>query len=79
VEESIEEITELKRELEALAAQQEDELEAIDLKWAEIVARVDTKKVSPMKKNITTSVLGVVWQPHWLVDLGGRVRLVAAG
>jgi len=78
VEESIEEIAELRRDLQELASEHETELLEIDEKWAEIVADTDEISVSPMKKNIDIELFGVAWHPHWLARIKGRVKTVPA-
>lgn len=78
VEESIEEIAELRRDMEELAREHEAELIEIDDKWAEVVADVKEVSVSPMKKNIEIELFGVAWQPHWLARVNGRVKTIPA-
>lgn len=78
VEESIEEIAELRRDLEELAREHEQELIEIDEKWAEVVAQTSEISVSPMKKNIEIELFGVAWHPHWLARVNGRVKTVPA-
>ena len=78
VEESIEEIAELRRDLEALAQEHEAELVEIDEKWADIVADSVEISVSPMKKNIEIELFGVAWHPHWLARVNGRIKTVPA-
>ncbi len=78
VEESIEEIAELRRDLQELARDHEAELIEIDEKWAEIVADSVEISVSPMKKNIEIELFGVAWHPHWLARVNGRVKTVPA-
>ncbi|MEM7034805.1 MAG: DUF87 domain-containing protein [Chloroflexota bacterium] len=78
VDESIAEIADLRRQLEEMALDEEEQLLKIDQKWADIVADLDTKKISPMKKNIAIELFGIAWQPHWLVKVDGRVRTIPA-
>lgn len=78
VEESIEEIAELRRDLEELAREHEAELIEIDEKWAEVVADSVEISVSPMKKNIEMELFGVAWHPHWVARVNGRVKTVPA-
>ncbi len=78
VDETEAQIEALKQQLEDLTHQQEDEMLAIDQKWAEIVDEIEEMSVSPMKKNISVELFGVGWQPHWLVEVDGRVRELPA-
>lgn len=78
VEESEAEIAELKQDLVEMQREQEEALEAIDRKWAEIVQQIETVRVSPFKKYINIELMGIAWRPHWLLSLDGRVRRVAA-
>jgi len=78
VQESIEEIAVLRQTLDELSNDHEQELEEIDQKWAEIAADLEPIGVSPLKKNIELEILGIAWQPHWLVRLNGRAKTLPA-
>lgn len=79
VEESIEEIEVLKKQGETLLQEEEEALEAVDQKWAEIVQQIETVNVPPYKKNIVIELFGVAWRPHWVVEVDGRQRTIVAG
>ena len=51
----------------------------IDRKWKKHAAEIEVNNVSPLKKNIELEVFGVLWQPHWLARIDGRVKLLPAG
>ncbi len=78
VEETEAQIASLQQQLEDLANEQEDEMMEIDQKWADIVDEIEEMSVSPMKKNIMVELFGVGWQPHWLVEVDGRIRELPA-
>jgi hypothetical protein len=69
VQESIEEIDELKGDLAELKQTLESELAEIEEKWAEIIADVSEIPVSPYKKDIDVDLFGVAWMPYYLVEV----------
>ena len=79
VRESIEEIAVLREQLDELTRKHELQMIDIDKQWSETAAGIEIIKVSPLKKNIAIEVFGVAWQPHWIVRVKSRTRLIAAG
>ncbi len=69
VEESIEEIAELKGDLAELREELQAELDEIEARWAEIAAEVTELPVAPYKKDIDVDLFGVAWVPHYLVQV----------
>jgi hypothetical protein len=70
IEESIEEIEELKEDLAELEAELVEELEEIEERWGEAAAKIEEMVVQPFKKNIHLEHFGVAWMPHWRLDTG---------
>lgn len=79
VHESVEELAELRAQLDKLTQEHDLELQEIDKEWTEVAESVETIHVSPLKKNIAIEVFGVAWQPHWVVKVGGRTKVLPAG
>jgi len=79
VRESIEEIDVLREQLDEMTKEHEQEMIEIDNKWTEVASEIKVINVSPLKKNIELELFGVVWQPHWVVKVKGRVKVIAAG
>ena len=78
VQESIEEIAGLEKDIaelqEALAA----EVDGLEEKWAAIVADFEQVPVPPYKKDIDVHGFGVAWLPYYLVQDGDRLLQIAA-
>lgn len=79
VRESIEELEVLRKQLDKLKFEHEEDILAIDRKWQKLAAEIEVKNVSPLKKNIELEVFGVLWQPHWLAKIDGKVKLLPGG
>ena len=69
VEESIEEIAELKSDMAGLEAELKEAVGEIEAKWAEIAADVSEIRVSPYKKSIDVNLFGVAWFPYYMVQV----------
>ncbi len=70
VEESEEAIAEFKKELEELEADMAQELADEKQRWANVAADTTEIPVNPYKKDIDVSLFGVIWLPHYLVQMG---------
>ncbi len=69
VEESIEEIAELKGDMAELEEELKEAVGEIEEKWAEIAADVSEIRVAPYKKNIDVNLFGVAWMPYYMVQV----------
>ncbi len=78
VQESVDEIEMLTRELARLQEEKEAELDVVEQKWVDVVADVSEVKVTPFKKDIDPMFFGVAWQPQHLMDIGGKVGTLPA-
>ncbi len=79
VRESLEELDALRSQLEKMTDEHRREMLKIDQKWHDIAAEIELVNVSPLKKNIELELFGVLWQPHWLARVNGKVRSLPAG
>lgn len=73
IQESRAAITQFERQLNELEDQLEQELQVLDRKWAEIAGEITTVTLAPLKKNTIIELFGVLWWPHWLVNVDGRM------
>ena len=78
VQESIEEISELKGDLAELKEELQAELQEIEEKWAEVAADVTEIPVSPYKKDIDVQRFGVAWAPYYLLQINDDFQKVPA-
>lgn len=67
IEESEAVIQALKEDLEGLKREEEEALEEVREKWAEVLDQVEVVTVKPLKRNVRALAFGLVWIPHWLV------------
>ena len=78
VQESIDEIASIKREIKRLEHEKDAELDSVKQKWLDVVDDVTEVKVTPFKKDIDPVFFGVVWHPQHLIDIGGEVGTLPA-
>ena len=79
VEESQEEIKSLEQQLEDLKADWEDQVAAINDRWAETLEQIEEIKVTPRRTDVAVTFCGLAWLPVWQVTLedGRQVDLPA--
>lgn len=69
VEESQEEIKSLEQQLADLKAQWEDQVAAINDRWAETLEQIEEIKIVPRRADVAVSFCGLAWVPIWQVTL----------
>lgn len=70
IEESMEIIDDLQKELTELEQDLASETEEIEERWHTIAGQVETTLVMPYKKNIRVELFGIAWIPCWRVQIG---------
>ena len=73
VEESIDAISQLEKEMEDIRGDMELAIDDIEDKWEEIASQVDQISVTPYKKDILIEIFGVAWLPYHQVEAGGKL------
>ena len=73
VEESIDAITQLEKEMEDIRGDMEMAIDEVEDKWEEIASQVDQISVTPYKKDILIEIFGVAWLPYHQVEAGGKL------
>ncbi|WP_420628817.1 helicase HerA domain-containing protein [Candidatus Leptofilum sp.] len=68
IEESKDQIEEYQKDIVELEEEAEDALQEIKQKWEEIAQDTTTLPVTPAKSNINTTLFGVAWLPHHIVQ-----------
>lgn len=71
VEESLEAIEELEKEIEALEVDLREALAEVGDRWGETANEITEIPVAPYKKDVRVTHFGVAWVPYHLVDEGG--------
>jgi hypothetical protein len=74
VEESVETIEKLHEDMVKLEDELDEEMAAIEERWAEIADQVEETVLMPYKKNIRVELFGVAWTPYWRVQIGQAVE-----
>ncbi|MBK7894929.1 MAG: DUF87 domain-containing protein [Candidatus Promineifilaceae bacterium] len=69
IEESKDQIEEFQKEIAALEAEAEEALAEIQAKWEAIANDMTTIPMTPAKSNIRTTLFGVAWLPHHIVQV----------
>jgi hypothetical protein len=72
VEESLDAIADMKKQVAALEKEKERELEAINDQWGEIANQSTDIPVTPYKKDVMIDVFGVAWMPYHVVRVGDQ-------
>ena len=73
VQESIEEIAEIKEDITELTIELEEELDTLQEKWAAVASDVTEVPVTPYKKDINLPFFGVAWLPYYLAEADGQL------
>jgi hypothetical protein len=73
VKESQESITEIKKQISDLQAEEAQAVEEVNKKWIEIVDDMKEIPFTPAKKDVLVDLFGVAWMPYYLAGVGGEV------
>jgi hypothetical protein len=76
--EAEQQIAELDAQLGDAQAAMENELQAVNDKWAQIAAQVQDYRLNPLKKDIYLGVFGIGWKPYWMVLASNQPVLIPA-
>lgn len=72
VEESLDAITDFKKQIAALEKEKQNELEAVNDRWGELANQAEDIPVTPYKKDILVDLFGVAWMPYHVVQVGDQ-------
>ncbi|MFN2105952.1 MAG: hypothetical protein ACK2UJ_13825 [Candidatus Promineifilaceae bacterium] len=78
VQESIDEIADLKQQIVELKAELEEEIDGLEDHWMEVAEEYDEIPVPPYKKDIHLDFLGVAWLPYYLIQVDDRLSELPA-
>jgi len=73
VEESLETIADLKKQITALEKEKEQALKEVEEQWGTLAAQITEIKVKPLKKDVAADLFGVAWMPYHRVKAGEEV------
>ena len=71
-------LRDLSGEMDALEQRFEQELAAVNDKWAKIANDIQEYLVTPYKKDIQVELFGVGWLPHWYTNINNQALLLPA-
>jgi len=78
VEESVDEIAAIKRELARLEEERDEALDSVEQKWLDVAENVTAVPVTPYKKDIDPVLFGLAWFPYHLIQIGDQTGAVPA-
>jgi hypothetical protein len=73
VEESVDTIEELKKQIADLENEKNQALEEIKNRWEEIASQTTDIPVTPLRKDILLDMFGVAWMPYHIVQVGEEI------
>jgi hypothetical protein len=73
VEESLDAIADIKKQVAALEVDKAEALEAVSQKWGEVADQIREISITPLKKDVLVELFGVAWVPFHLVQIGAEV------
>ncbi|MCA9902089.1 MAG: hypothetical protein KC433_28110, partial [Anaerolineales bacterium] len=76
VEESQDQIAEYQKEIAALEDEAEEALQEIKARWDAIAQNKTMISVTPTKSGISTTLFGVAWLPHHIVQVDDEFVLL---
>jgi hypothetical protein len=80
VEESLDAITEFKRQLAELTRRREEVVNELNEKWGEVVGQTSEVIVAPKKTDVFVNLFGVAWMPYHIIKTNaGMMELPAFG
>jgi hypothetical protein len=65
-------------QIQALQADMEQALQAVQNKWVDVVQQVQEVRVAPLKKDITPQIFGIGWVPYWDAVINGSSVILPA-
>lgn len=71
-------IRQLEDEMDNLEVQFQEQLRAVNDKWAQIANDIQEHVVTPYKKDIHLEIFGVGWIPYWYMEVNGQQVLLPA-
>ncbi len=72
VEESMDEIEELRKELVEMEGELKDEIAEIEERWADAADQIDEMTLTAYKKDIREDLFGLAWVPFWQVEIDSK-------
>ena len=74
VEESLESIDEMKKQVAAIEEEKASGIEEINQRWGEVIKEITEITVTPLKKDVLLDFFGVAWMPFHVIKTGDAVE-----
>jgi hypothetical protein len=78
VEESVDAISQYKKQLAELEKERQNITEEVNARWGDVVNQINEITLNPKKTDIYVNLFGVAWTPYYLVELGGQIMELPA-
>ena len=78
VEESLDAISQYKKQLTELQAERARVEQDANSRWGDVVNRITEITINPKKTDIYVNLFGVAWTPYYLVEVGGQTMELPA-
>ena len=78
VEESLDAISEFKKQLADLEKERDRIAEDVNSRWGDVVNQITEISLNPKKTDIYVNLFGVAWTPYYLIDVGGQTMELPA-
>jgi predicted nuclease with TOPRIM domain len=78
VDESIEEIEELRSELVEMENELKEEIAEIEERWSEIANQIEETTITAYKKDIREDIFGLAWVPYWRITIDSEPQELPA-
>lgn len=75
---SEQDVISLEEQIEAKKSELQNELQAINAKWAKIAQQTEEYKVKPFKKDIALEAFGIGWVPMWYAVINAQPLILPA-
>jgi F0F1-type ATP synthase membrane subunit b/b' len=80
VDESVDAISDYKKQIAELEKQREDVIAELNAKWGDVVNDITEVTVNPKKTDVFVDLFGVAWTPHYVIRTGEElIELPAFG
>lgn len=78
VEESLDAIDEVKRQIAEAQKRREETIAEINEKWGQTVGNVTEVTVAPKKSDVFVTLFGVAWLPYYIIQTSGQTMELPA-
>ena len=78
MDESIEEIADLKEEIAEIELEFAEEIFKLEENWTDIAREIIEVPITPYKKDIILDFFGIAWLPHYVFQVGDRLVEIPA-